>query len=186
MKRMFWVCMLVFGLMLSWSMVYAADFYVIPVQKCCTCKGTLNGTRWCDNGDGTVTDLTTCLVWLKDGQKGSHWAFWRKSETGTNAHDRAAEFEDGMGGLSDGSKKGDWRLATKSELYGLALPPEGVSLWTNNMRAFTNVHEGWYWSSTAYDVGSDEAWAVDFEGGVCDRRPKIDSSHFVWPVRGGQ
>ncbi len=30
------------------------------------CIGTLNGTRWCDQGDGTVKDMTTGLVWFKD------------------------------------------------------------------------------------------------------------------------
>ena len=43
---------------------------VIPLfdddARCCECLGTLNGTRWCDNEDGTVTDLSTCLVWLKN------------------------------------------------------------------------------------------------------------------------
>ncbi len=29
------------------------------------CTGTLVGTRWCDNGEATVTDMTTGLVWLK-------------------------------------------------------------------------------------------------------------------------
>ena len=33
MKRTFWVCLLIFGLILSWSLVYAGDFYVIPVVK---------------------------------------------------------------------------------------------------------------------------------------------------------
>ena len=36
----------------------------------CTCTGTMFGKRWCDNGDGTVTDLTTCLVWLKKADWG--------------------------------------------------------------------------------------------------------------------
>jgi len=36
-----------------------------------TCTGAIynagsGGTRWCDNGDGTVTDLSNGLVWLKN------------------------------------------------------------------------------------------------------------------------
>lgn len=32
MKRTFWVCLSVLGLILSWTLVYAADFYVIPMK----------------------------------------------------------------------------------------------------------------------------------------------------------
>lgn len=70
MKRMLLVYLLVFGFMLSWNIVNAGDFHVIAVKKCCTCKGTLYENRWCDNGNGTVTDLTTCLVWLKKADWG--------------------------------------------------------------------------------------------------------------------
>jgi len=31
-------------------------------EAAATCSGTPNGTRWCDNGNGTVTDMTTGLV----------------------------------------------------------------------------------------------------------------------------
>jgi len=195
MNKTFWVYVLSLSLILSCTLVYAADskVVVIPlVEECCTCKGTLFGTRWCDNGDGTVTDLLgyngegKCLVWLKDAYWGSHWPFWSSSITGTNAHDRAAEFEDGVGGLSDGSQKGDWRLPTRNELYGLGRQPEPVNV--SNMRAFTRIQGSYYWTSTAYDVGSEFAWVVDF--GCCwtisGTRPKYDSSVFVWPVRAGR
>ena len=33
MKRILWVCLLIFGLFLSWTLVYAGDFYVIPTKK---------------------------------------------------------------------------------------------------------------------------------------------------------
>jgi hypothetical protein len=36
-----------------------------------TCSGTLSsGGRWCDNGNGTVTDMTTGLIWLKNATCG--------------------------------------------------------------------------------------------------------------------
>ena len=38
--------------------IFGVTGSLIPLA---TCNGTLNGTRWCDNGDGTVTDLTTGL-----------------------------------------------------------------------------------------------------------------------------
>ena len=94
MKRILWIYMLVLGLMLSWTLVYAADFYVIPVKKCCTCKGTLNGTRWCDNGDGTVTDMTTCLVWLKYADWGGVKQ-WVDCSDYDDAHTQAASLCNG-------------------------------------------------------------------------------------------
>lgn len=75
-----------------------ADFYVIPVHPNLkpTCNGTINGTRWCDNGNGTVTDLTTGMVWLKDAFWGGLIPFWANTVNGVNAHYRAAQVEDGI------------------------------------------------------------------------------------------
>ena len=58
---------------------------VIPlIDDGITCKGTLVGTRWCDNGDATVTDMTTGLVWLKytdwEGLEGRR--HWRSNASG--------------------------------------------------------------------------------------------------------
>ena len=182
-KKMFWVCLLVFGLILCWTLVYAGDFYVIPVQKCCTCKGTLDGTRWCDNGDGTVTDLTTCLLWLKDASWGETYAFWVNTETGINAHDRAALLMNTVGGLTDGSQIGDWRLPTKAELYGLVIEPEGVRY--DDMKAFTGVQSAYYWSSTNNKYDTSLAYAVHLGAGFVAIDSKASTSN-VWPVRNAQ
>lgn len=149
----------------------------------CTCTGTLNGTRWCDNGDGTVTDLTTCLVWLKNASWGGTYKFWVNTANGTNAHDRAAQLKNGVGGLSDGSVEGDWRLPTKTELYGLANGTEAVR--SGNMRAFTGVQSFYYyWSSTTYASRPSDAWGVSLADGHVAFGDKADSI-CVWPVRSG-
>ena len=187
--------------MLNWSLVYAGDFYVIPVKKCCTCKGTLVGTRWCDNGDGTVTDMTTCLVWLKYADWGRK-SPWRNSSTDCgspdytcydDAHTRASSLCDGTVihviayvpylpiYLTDGSSNGDWRLPTKNELYNLANGKEAVI--SSNMRAFTGVQYS-YWSSTTYEGFSTHAWAVDMDGGG-DYGLNKGNDRYVWPVRSG-
>ncbi|MDY6989816.1 MAG: DUF1566 domain-containing protein [Thermodesulfobacteriota bacterium] len=183
------VCLLVFGFMLSWDMVNAGGFYVIPTKKCCTCKGTLVGTRWCDNGDGTVTDLLgydgkgKCLVWLKDASWGEDYSFWVNTQEGTNAHDRAAELNHGVGGLSDGSVEGDWRLPTKIELYGLANGTEAVR-W-DEMRAFTGVENYDYWSSSTVAGDPSYAWSVYMYNGVAYNGYAKSIPYYVWPVRGG-
>ena len=108
----------------------------------CTCRGTMIGTRWCDNGDGTVTDLIgydgkgECLVWLKKADWGGTKP-WRNDSTDCDsptytcyddAHQRAGLLYAGAtdADLSDGSVEGDWRLPTKTELSGLANGTEAV------------------------------------------------------------
>src|SRR5210317_1250043 len=54
--------------------VFKSDFgrsaFANPCPQCttgATCEGTLSPQgRWCDQGDGTVKDMTTELVWLQD------------------------------------------------------------------------------------------------------------------------
>jgi hypothetical protein len=160
------------------------DVHSMISAKCITCTGTLNGTRWCDNGDGTVTDMTTGLVWLKDASWGGLYAFWVNTAVGTNAHDRAAQVKNGTPiTLTDGSVEGDWRLPTKNELYYLTHGTEAVLLSTP--RDFTGVQSCCYWSSTTYAGNTFNAWNVYMNDGLVtlDGKP---STHYVWPVSGGQ
>lgn len=82
------------------------------------CAGTLSGTRGCDNLSGTVTDLTTDLVWLKLADCAGV-APWAEPSSGvpSGAHTRASNLWDGSGffsggdcGLTDGSVEGDWGI----------------------------------------------------------------------------
>ena len=47
-------------------------FNPCPASPCpVRCEGTLStGGRWCDQGDGTVKDMTNGLVWLKKADWG--------------------------------------------------------------------------------------------------------------------
>ena len=158
----------------------------------CTCTGTLNGTRWCDNLNGTVTDLLgdsngkgKCLVWLQNAAWGSRYAFWVNTAAGTNAHDRAASLKAGAMGasLSDGSVEGDWRLPTITELSDLANGTEAVR--SSNMWAFTGVQSSIYWTSTTDAGGALGAWYVHLSSGAVGDVDKPGIC-YVWPVRGGQ
>ncbi len=76
----------------------------------------------------------------------------------------------------------DWRLPNRRELRSLishqtkqpALP-QG--------HPFTNVFNGWYWSSTTATISPAHAWYVDMGGGRMFYGGK-DQSFMVWPVRG--
>jgi len=152
-----------------------------------TCSGTMTGTRWCDNENGTVTDMTTGLVWLKNADWGGLKKWWDGSPNYDDAHARAGSLKDGATGanLSDDSVEGDWRLPTRSELYGLANGTYAVRL--SAWQAFDGQYDIFkiYWSSTARSVRSTGAWVVHLSDGIgfYDGKTK---GWFVWPVRGGQ
>ena len=149
--------------------------------------------RFTDNGDGTVTDNLTGLIWLKVANYNSTTpttggAIWANALTFCNG------LEDGECGLSDGSSAGDWRLPNLKELYSLldfafhspALSnTAGTAKWTND-NAFTGVQTNDYWSSTTIARLSGSAWRVDLGNGNVNHDTKGGGSYFVWPVRGGQ
>ena len=156
-------------------------------DSCCACNGTVIGTRWCDNGDGTVTDLTTCLVWLKKANYGGPYP-WRSSNTTypwmyMDAHLRASQLYDGYPGsdLTDGSVIGNWRLPTKTELEWLANGPEAVR--SGTPQAFTGVQSAYYWSSTNH-INVDMAYGVNMGTRLTSAKLK-EEVLWVWPVRSG-
>jgi hypothetical protein len=179
--------------LVGWSAVGAEDgFYVIPSMKVVPKTGQIvtSGTRddgalkrgvawptprFTDNGDGTVTDNLTRLIWLKNAN-----AFGKK--TWAEALTAANGLEAG-GGLTDGSKKGDWRLPNLRELQSLvdygskepALPAD---------HPFTGGVLSHYWSSTAKFGNTDWAWGVYFDDGHVWDLIKSDN-WYVWCVRGG-
>jgi hypothetical protein len=154
-------------------------------ERCITCEGTLSsGGRWCDKGDGTVKDMTTGLVWLKDAGWGGRKP-WSAYNSYDDAHTRAGILQAGLdgAGLSDGSVVGDWRLPTKSEFVGIIQGTENVR--SSNMHFFTNVKSSVYWSSsTTHADDSVNAWFVSMYYGYVDYDVK-GFDCYVWPVRPG-
>jgi len=133
--------------------------------------------RFTDNGDGTVTDNLTGLIWLKN-------ASCFGARTWTQALSDANTLNDGECGLGDGSSEGDWRLPNVRELqslhdYGRYSPalPSG--------HPFTGVRLGDYRSSTTLAYNTSYAWYVCLVVGHVGVVNKT-IPYFVWPVRGGQ
>jgi hypothetical protein len=175
-----------------------AEFYVISVNnKCGPCKGTRSaGGRWCDNGDGTVTDMTTCLVWLKYADWGGKEP-WRSGETDCSSPDytcykdaftRVGFLANGeviKSGetvyLTDGSTSGDWRLPTKTELSGI-INDGGETVCSSNMQVFKGVQSYGYWSSTTRASNTNHARGVAMDDGFVYFDEKV-FSYNVWPVR---
>ena len=146
----------------------------------------LPSPRFTDNGDGTVTDNLTRLIWLQEancvGTKS--WA---------DALSFANNLDDPQCGLMDGSVSGDWRLPNVRELqslfhYGFFGPAlsdaAGTARWTTNADAFTNFPpNNIYWSSTTGENSPVHAWAVGSFGGNVFQGLKTDVV-IVLPVRG--
>ena len=145
--------------------------------------------RFTDNGDGTVTDNLSELVWLKNANCFGERT-WSQAISDCNG---LAEGEDCGGGflLSDGSSAGDWRLPNVREPFSL-MDFEEYNPSLPSGHPFINVQtnlqpDGYYHSSTtykaaAYGVG---AWVVRMFDGYVNGHYKTES-YYVWPVRGGQ
>lgn len=132
--------------------------------------------RFKDNGDGTVTDILTGLIWMENANCFVYKS-WNDALAASNT------LGDGECGLSDGSSPGDWRLPNVRELqslvdYGRYNPalPTG--------HPFTNVQSRYYWSSSTHAGSTSYAWYVDMSDGKVGRNLK-DNGSLVWPVRGG-
>ena len=142
--------------------------------------------RFVDNGNGTVTDRLTKLIWLKNAN-----AF--DVRTWVQALSDANTLASGSHGLTDGSKAGDWRLPNVKELQSLidfayfqpALSSaSGTSKWTNG-DAFIVVQSGAYWSSTTYSGTAANAWFVNLADGAV-YHVSVTGAYSVWPVRAGR
>ncbi|MBW1814781.1 MAG: DUF1566 domain-containing protein [Deltaproteobacteria bacterium] len=205
MKKLVFIFILVVVICTCFTVSVFAEFYVISVNnKCGPCKGTRStGGRWCDNGDGTVTDMTTCLVWLKYADWGGTKP-WRSGETDCSSPDYTcyddaytrvgflASGETISTGieLNDSSVEGDWRLPTKTELYGI-INEGNESVSFSNQQLFEGVPSSsiYYWSSTTKSSESSEsdwAWIGTMEGGESPWvGMKTYDGFYVWPVRDG-
>lgn len=144
--------------------------------------------RFTDNGNGTVTDQLTGLVWLKNAGcfTPSDWSTALKA---------ANQLASGACGLSDGSTAGQWRMPNANELESLV----DVSRFNPAVSAgspFANISlANAYWSSTTYTALPSSAMAIRFtdgrwingadagDGGFSNI--KATSANSLWAVRSG-
>jgi hypothetical protein len=144
------------------------------------------GTRFTDNQDGTVTDHLTGLVWLQDAGAIAP-TDWGGALAAANL------LQNGVAGLADGSRAGDWRLPNLNELESLVDVSQANPALTPGS-GFQNVSDGLYWTSTSYyggNVSSPTAWIIRMGDGCwVNKDPNVDptnlktSSHAVWAVKG--
>jgi len=142
----------------------------------------MNGSRWCDNGDGTVTDMTTSLVWLKNAGCFDSLP-WVETTTWNDAQTVTGKLTSGSCNLSDASTAGDWRLPTKNELHGLANGVEQVR--NTSPRVFSGLVNGIYCTSSTLDYLDAGVWLVHLANGSLNNILKT-SNCYVWPVRNNE
>jgi hypothetical protein len=158
--------------------------------------------RFTDNGDGTITDNLTGLIWLQDANciNTEYPGF----DNDVDLEDGAVEWQHALDfvlGINDGTYADcgagftDWRLPNIRELhslihYGLVVPAlsntAGTGPWTDDPAPdpFSNVQSSSYWSSTTKDNVTNAAWYVFIGTGIVNARFKTGDL-FVWCVRGG-
>jgi hypothetical protein len=132
--------------------------------------------RFTDNGNGTVTDNRTGLIWLKTAGFGA--GRWKEAILycgGVNS---------GEQGLTDGSVEGDWRLPNRFELESL-IAVESIAPVLPSGHPFTSVIAGYYWTSTTDASFTNDAWRVNIYNGIVVSGAKAYPDGLVWPVRGG-
>ena len=130
-----------------------------------------------DNGNGTITDNVTGLMWAQDGDgKGCCWG---QQTDWYSAIDYCDSIE--FAGFDD------WRLPNIRELQSLA--NYGLYYPAIDSTNFPNTKTMYYWSSTTSSYSSNHAWVIYFRNGgvhVNDSfLEKSDSANlYVRAVRG--
>jgi hypothetical protein len=148
--------------------------------------------RFTNNGNGTVIDNLTKLIWTADADCSNGYIPWN------NALSFCASLSAEGCGLSDNSQPGDWRLPNILELaslldYSMSSSPCELGLWCYVPPYPFTTMGLYYWSSTTYSKYTTSAWIVRFTSGgmLFGEIPiltqiKVNASAKVWCVRGGQ
>ena len=128
------------------------------------CGPSYQGPILRDNGDGTLTDARTGLMWIKATHGPVNW------DTALN-HCETLTFA----GYSD------WRLPNRHELQSLAdyrfIHP------ASDPALIPGLESSGHWSSSTYAIATGHAWNVNMEhGGVY--YPQKSENHYIRAVRG--
>lgn len=167
-----------------------------------TCAGTgqdgdkLAGADWpaqrfTNNGNGTITDNLTGLMWSQDA----------KSPKGTTACTPAGNSKTWTVALThvkclrDNGFLGyyDWRLPNTLELTSLFNSQEtNVATWLQNQGFINtlNTSDSYWWVATTYAEQPSKAWIAGTKAGkttasIGSGDTKDNKYYYVWPVRGG-
>lgn len=128
--------------------------------------------RFTDNGDGTITDNATGLMWAKDKDGGGC------ANGGKKDWPDAIDWANSL----DFAGHSDWRLPNFKEL--LSIVDYSVYNPSIDTTYFTSLPDE-YWSSTTAASLTTHAWIVDFLYGMVSAYIKSTDIFYVRAVRGG-
>lgn len=138
-----------------------------------------NVTRagYIENGDGTVTDTNTKLMWMQcaEGQEGPKC----EGQVQEYMWDLAMSLPKQLNQRGGFAGYVDWRLPTAQELHSLVRLDERPTICAE---AFPNTPVDIFWSSTVVDAGRNEVWNVYFGSGSMGSN-NGDNSYAVRLVR---
>jgi hypothetical protein len=132
--------------------------------------GPLQYYNYVDNGDGTVTDTSTGLMWQQDGSTNKTWqeALLYCEKLTLAGHN-------------------DWRLPNRNELQTIVKLANQTAI--IDPVFFPNTAQSNYWTSTTQGC-PDRAWSIDFSNGksglACGTTLSKAGYAWVRAVRGGQ
>jgi hypothetical protein len=138
--------------------------------------------RFTDNGDGTVTDNLTGLIWLKDADCPGVGKTWQAAlDWVSDLNTMPMACTEYVAGTFT-----DWRLPNIRELASLADYGQGYPALPSG-HLFVNVQSSYlpYWSSSSLAADPANGNVVYMNDGYVMGNHKDDELH-VWPVRGGQ
>jgi hypothetical protein len=152
--------------------------------------------RFTNNGNGTVTDHLTGLIWLQNANCANALRDWTTALRNVMELNLVGTMNSKPCGdtSNSGSHQTDWRLPNVKELQSLidfayenpALSnAAGTAKWSTAGDAFIGVQSDYYWSSSTHAASTDIAWYVYLYGGNVNGDNKT-AEYYVWPVRGGQ
>lgn len=137
--------------------------------------------RFTDNGDGTVADNLTGLMWLKDmgcfDKKTWYQALDTIADFNTNQETFICEEYTG--------KYTDWHLPNRKELYSL-IDRSQYNPPLPSGHPFANIQMYHYWSSTTEGGAASRAMLMHMPSGALVNRNKYSHNAYFFPVRVAQ
>jgi len=147
-------------------------------------------TTYTDNGDGTVTDTCTGLVW-EQKRNFDHVVNYSDPHDADNTYSWASgdydpdgtAFTDFLAKLNTPpclAGQCDWRLPNSLELRGLLLEPYPpcTAAWPCIAPELGPTLATDYWSSTTVAYSPGNAWAIGFDSGEAKPAGKLDDAHY--------
>lgn len=136
--------------------------------------------RFTDNGDGTMTDNLTGLMWLQDAHclGFQNWQYGAAREIDSlNYYPETCDCQGYTASYYD------WRMANVNELESLVHAGQhNTASWLTG-QGFVNVQALHYWSSTIFAYNTNYARLVNMWVGYVEYEDKIGARP-IWAVRG--